>query len=112
MALATINDVTIRKAGNLVRINIGGKSVEMLPDHAMETSNLIGNLAADLLQPNAGLPRVEQIHLRPFDSRGIALLRLMTKGGPLTVEVTSDILAALAAAAEGALEYSAPAGHS
>lgn len=112
LALITLNDMAFRKSGNLVRLNMGGKSYEMRPDEALEASNLLGNAAADLLHSSAGLPRVEQIHLRPFGEKGTAILRLMTKSGPLTLEVTHNILEALKAASDGALEHAAPAGSS
>jgi hypothetical protein len=110
MSHAALSDIRVRQTGKLVTLKIGGKSFDMNGPDALEVSNLVGNAAVDALDSRNGLPTLHDIHLRPFDQAGTAVLRLMTDKGPITVAVDANLLIALATAAQGALEHGVPSG--
>lgn len=106
--------VAVSRDGDQVAFRIEGRagSFRMDAADALALSNALGNAAVDALGDDIGsIPLVQNVHLRPFSSSGLALLRFATVHGPLTIAVDHHWLGALAAAAEAALELGEAAGN-
>lgn len=110
MSIVLASEVGISQSNDGVKFRIGGRTHNMSGRDALLVSNRLGNAAADNLKVPDGLPVIGEVHLRPFDKRGVALLRISTSNGPATFAIDHDWLKALAAAAEAALELSSTAG--
>ena len=109
MAFISPDNVQIRKAGNLLRINLGGKSFELHPKDAVHLGYAISNAAADMLPTPDGFPEVTGVMLKPYEA-GDAILTLLAGNMPFAVKIGHNHLNALAAAAQAALEHAEIAG--
>jgi hypothetical protein len=107
--------VSMRSDGAIVlraRVGSRDRDIAMDADAAIQIGTALANAGVDVGPVRDGIPQVTEIHLRPFDASGRALLAVTMKdfGGPAIFALDHHWLGALAAAATAALELAQPGG--
>lgn len=104
--------ITIDAHPRGVRLRVGGKTIILPPLDAIQIGNRLSTCAiVNHPLPKADFEIVEDLLLRPYVPGGTAMLQFTTnRGGPFHFQISAHWLAALASAAQAALEQTQPGG--